>query len=279
MPFNESYIEINDTLHLKVDKAYSILWIRIGTPNELHYSYKTVCTISDTIPYIKKLVQENNIRYTVLLSANKNVWNMGGDLELFADCVKNRNIDTLRDYALKCINVVYNFNAQLDANVIVVSIVQGNAFGGGFECALAGNYIIAEEHAKFSFPEVVFGTFPGMGAYSFLTRKIGYNRASEMINSNEKWTSQELKKSGIIDFVTECGNGINCFYELLNRNQFTVNSKYKSICASVPISELHNIIELWIESVMALNEKKIRIIEKIISAQRQFANEHVVSIS
>jgi DSF synthase len=275
MSFLDLDIEVNETLSLKIDKAYSIIWIKIGTKHELHYSLKALSTFCETMPYIKSIIQENEIKYAVLISANKQVWNMGGDLELFSNCVKNKDIDTLKDYANKCINVVHYFNSSLESNVIVISIVQGNAFGGGFECALSGDYIIAEEHAKFSFPEVVFGTFPGMGAYSFITRKLGYNKAAEMMNSNQKWTASELNKTGLLDFVTDTGNGISYFYELLTNDQFESRSAHKKICTTVPLSELHGIIELWIDSVMSLSESQLRVIEKIVSAQKQITNQVV----
>ena len=47
-----------------------------------------------------------------------------------------------------------------------ISLVQGDALGGGFEAALCGDIIIAEKQARFGFPEVLFNLFPGMGAYN-----------------------------------------------------------------------------------------------------------------
>jgi DSF synthase len=45
-----------------------------------------------------------------------------------------------------------------------IALVQGDALGGGFECALSGNVLIAERGAKMGFPEILFNLFPGMGA-------------------------------------------------------------------------------------------------------------------
>jgi DSF synthase len=198
---------------------------------------------------------------------------MGGDLELFARSVFNKDVETLRDYAIKCIQVVYNFNNSFEADVVVISVVQGNAFGGGFECALACDYIIAEEQAVFSFPEVIFGTFPGMGAYSFLTRKAGYHMAAAMINSNQKWTATKLNCNGIINFITTTGNGVHCLYELLAADKFSKIGKHQKMCTAVPFLELKNIVELWVESLMALNEKQISIVKKIVFAQKKVASD------
>ena len=53
--------------------------------------------------------------------------------------------------------------------------MQGECLGGGFEAALSSDVIVAEKSARFGFPEILFNLFPGMGAYSFLERKIGQN--------------------------------------------------------------------------------------------------------
>jgi len=57
------------------------------------------------------------------------------------------------------------------ADVVTYSLVQGRAFGGGFECALASEIIVAERGATMSFPEVLFNMFPGMGALSLLVTR------------------------------------------------------------------------------------------------------------
>ena len=55
--------------------------------------------------------------------------------------------------------------------------MQGECLGGGFEAALSSDLIIAERRSRFGFPEILFNLFPGMGAYSFLDRKVGQRRA------------------------------------------------------------------------------------------------------
>src|SRR3972149_4441233 len=59
-----------------------------------------------------------------------------------------------------------------------ISLVQGDALGGGFETALSSDVIIAEQSAAMGLPEVLFNLFPGMGAYSLLTRRIGRGGAA-----------------------------------------------------------------------------------------------------
>lgn len=62
---------------------------------------------------------------------------------------------------------------HFDTDLTTVSLIQGDALGGGFEASLSSNLIIAERGVKMGLPEVIFNLFPGMGAYSILSRKVG----------------------------------------------------------------------------------------------------------
>ena len=167
---------LKENIEIQVDSNRGILWLLIGSRFELHYSYKTVCNFSESLSTIINTVASESIKHIIMLSANKEVWNMGGDLEMFANSVLQNEEDKIKDYAYKCINVLEVINKGFYHSIPVTSLIQGNAFGGGFECALAGSYIIAEEHVKFSFPEVLFGTFPGMGAYSFKQERLALQK-------------------------------------------------------------------------------------------------------
>ena len=57
--------------------------------------------------------------------------------------------------------------------LITIALVQGEALGGGFESILSFDVVIAERDARFGLPEAMFGLFPGMGAHSFLSRRLG----------------------------------------------------------------------------------------------------------
>ena len=52
----------------------------------------------------------------------------------------------------------------LNLPMVTIALVQGDALGGGFECALAHDLIIAERSAKLGLPEVLVNLFPGIGA-------------------------------------------------------------------------------------------------------------------
>ena len=258
----------NKMFHWRLDEENKILFLTFGSENQLHYSYKTICTMYDVIPSVKEIIEKKDVQYLMYLSRHKEVWNMGGDLELFVRCIKNKEFELLRDYAIKCAHIVHSLNSGYGSNAITISVIQGNAFGGGFESALSSNYMIAEDHVKFRFPEVIFGTFPGMGAYSLLTRKVGFSKAKEMIHSAKKWKASEMKDAGLIHEVCNQGEGIKLALEKITNEELHAHDTFSKICTTVPLDELISIVEIWIENVMNLDDLHIKTMQKLIGAQK-----------
>jgi DSF synthase len=106
------------------------------------------------------------------------------------------------EYATRCINCIYaRVHHYAVPDLITVSLVQGDALGGGFEAALVSDVIIAEEQARFGFPEIRFNSFPGMGAYSLLARKVGGRIAERMMLSGKRYSASTLHVWGVVDHV------------------------------------------------------------------------------
>ena len=100
----------------------------------------------------------------VVLASDAGVFNLGGDLELFARLIEARDRDGLLAYARSCVRGVHAFHAGLGARAHSIALVQGDALGGGFEAALSCHTIVAESGVGMGLPEVLFDLFPGMGA-------------------------------------------------------------------------------------------------------------------
>lgn len=83
----------------------------------------------------------------------------------------------------------------------VLAAINGYAFGGGFELALACSIRIASENATVGLPEVNLGIFPSLGGTQRLPRLVGVGRAMEMILSARILTAQEALEFGIVSRV------------------------------------------------------------------------------
>ena len=71
------------------------------------------------------------IEYSIFTSSHP-VFNFGGDLELFFECIENNDRETLTNYARLCIDGLYANHIGRDLDLTTISLVHGNALGGGF---------------------------------------------------------------------------------------------------------------------------------------------------
>ena len=100
-----------------------------------------------------------------------------------------------------------------------VALIQGDALGGGLEMALACHTIVAEEGVGMGLPEVLFGLFPGMGAYSFLCKRVSPRQAEKMILSGEVYSSEEMYRLGVVDVLVPKGEGVRAVHEIVRQNR------------------------------------------------------------
>ena len=200
------------------------------------------------------------------------IYNLGGDLNFFIKSIRSRDIDALRSYAHDCVNVAYHMMMGFHLPVMTIALVQGDALGGGFEGALSFNVLVAEKRAKFGLPEILFNLFPGMGAFSFLSRKLDVTRAHKMILSGRVFSAAELHDLGLIDILAEDGRGEEAVRDYIaqNRRHHAVHRRVREVGARVnPLSldELRDVTDIWAEHAMKLQETDLRNMERLASAQ------------
>lgn len=95
-----------------------------------------------------------------------------------------------------------NLYAALEANTKpIIAAVNGHAFGGGLEIALACDLMVAAEGAKMGLPEILLHLIPGGGGTQRLPRKIGLNRANELLLSGRTATAEEFHAWGCINHL------------------------------------------------------------------------------
>ena len=94
-------------------------------------------------------------------------------------------------------------HALLACPVPVIAAVNGAAFGGGLEIALACDFIYASTSARFALSETTLGIIPGMGGTQHLPRAIGTRRASELIFLGQVFSAQEAEGFGMVNKTCE----------------------------------------------------------------------------
>lgn len=217
-----------------------------------------------------------SIKYLILASYRPGVFSLGGDLSLFIECIKERDRNKLDNYMRLSIDVLYKTHTNLDVPLSTIALIRGNALGAGFEGALSCDYLVAEKSVQLGFPEVLFNMFPGMGAYSFLSRRINTAQVEKMILSGRIYSAQELYEMGVVDVVAEDGDGINeinKFIKILTKNKNTRSAllKIRHRVNPVSLQELLDIGEIWVDAAMSLSSRELKIMERLVRSQDRMA--------
>src|SRR5262249_9660970 len=217
--------------------------------------------------------EEHDIEYVVLASGMPGVFNLGGDLDLFKQLIEARDRHGLLTYGRACIDVLHrNYLSHELPGVTTVSLVQGECLGGGFEAALSSDVIVAEKSARFGFPEILFNLFPGMGAYSFLERKIGQKGAEEVLTSGKIYSADEMLALGVVDSVVEDGQGEAGVAALIkkrarSRNGLSALAAARRRVHGIDFSELLDIVTIWVDAALRLNPRDLKLMQRLVSRQ------------
>jgi DSF synthase len=214
----------------------------------------------------------SDIKYLLLGSRTRGIFNLGGDLNLFADRIRERDRAALVAYGESCVRILDRNMDTLGLPMITIGLAQGDALGGGFESLLSFNIIIAEKQAKFGFPETMFGLFPGMGAYSLVSRRCGSAFAEEMMLSGKTYTADEMKEAGLIHMVVERGQGIEAAKDYMERNKRRHNGNRAVFLAGravnpVPLAEMDRVVQIWADACLHLSERDLKVMQRLVAAQ------------
>lgn len=221
------------------------------------------------------------IEYVILASGMPGVFNLGGDLDMFRQKIDGRDRDALTAYGRACIDVLYRNYCGHDLPVTTVSLVQGECLGGGFEAALSSDVIVAEKGSRFGFPEILFNLFPGMGAYSFLDRKVGQRKAEEIISSGRIYSADEMQGLGVIDVVAEDGEGEAAVNALIkqrsrSRNGLAALAAVRRRVHQISYEELQDVVGVWVDAALRLTPRDLKLMQRLVSRQNGLQEPAVI---
>ena len=237
----------------------------------LHYQQ----ALADRLRLRQQREKSNSLPHVVLAS-DSDVFNLGGDLDLFCRSIRSGDRNVLLAYARQCVRGVHGFHTGLGAGAHSIALVQGDALGGGFEAALSCHTIVAEEGVGMGLPEVLFDLFPGMGAYSFLCKRIAPHQAEKLMLEGNVYSSDELYRMGLVDVLAPRGQGVLAVEEVIRNHRRIPNARaamhrVQAMSQPVTLEEMMSITEVWVDTALQLGDKSLRIMERLVRAQSRRA--------
>lgn len=133
-------------------------------------------------------------RALVITGAGEKAFVAGADIKEIAAL----NEEQAQAFALRGQSIFHELNLM---KIPVIAAVNGFALGGGCELALACDFVIASDNAKFGLPEVTLGLIPGFGGTVRLSRAVGSRRARELTYTGDMISADEARSYGLVNKV------------------------------------------------------------------------------
>lgn len=252
-----------------------ILWVRLRPEAPVSFTPELLADLRSLQDRIARHVVDG-FRYQVFASGIPGVFSLGGDLALFRDCIGRGDAQTLRAYARDAADLVYTNATGYEARLTTISLVQGQALGGGFEAALAAHVVVAERGARMGLPEIMFNMFPGMGAYQLLCRRLSPAEAERMILGGRTYRAEELHALGVVDVLAEDGDGeraVRRYIRSHDRQHRGMQAFRRAQQAAAPLDrhELYRVTDVWVESALDLGARDMETIDYLLRAQQRLA--------
>jgi len=280
---NNLLAQFYDQLVTEFNKDTGIIWCYMNPYPRPCFTSQLLNDLSGFLHTVRNAVSsdirihgESKIKYIVFGSFKPGVFSLGGDLAFFTECIAEGDKNKLSKYMRLSIEVMYSIYSNMDVPITTISLIRGNALGAGFEGALSCDYVVVEEDVQMGFPEVLFNMFPGMGAYSFLARRIDAVKVERMILSGRIYTANELYEIGLVDVVAENNHGeaeIESFIKKLEKTKNTRNAilKIRNKINPVSFDEMLTIGEMWVDAAMSLSDRELKTMRRLVKSQDRMA--------
>jgi DSF synthase len=273
-----------ETLDIAHDAETSSIWMNYRADAPQCYTLTMLLELLQLRDSLRALWRSGRVsdfpfRYLVMAAKRPGVFSLGGDLASFSTAIRARDASVLLTYAHACVDLVYSYSQSIDLPIVTLCAVHGQCLGGAMEAALAFDFIVAEENAVFGLPEVAFNTFPGMGAVTLLTRRIGPALTERIISSGETYSGRQMFDFDVIDQFTAPGAVRTAALDWMREDGDAKWRRRRALAEarrrSYPITheELLRITELWAQTSARIDERDLRHMERLVRAQQRLVRQ------
>jgi enoyl-CoA hydratase / 3-hydroxyacyl-CoA dehydrogenase len=172
------------------DGGVAIAWLANGQMNSI--SPQVVADLARVWAQVK----DTGVRALVIASSNPFLFSAGADIKAFTTMDEAGGRELLQG--------MHGLLREIGASgVATIAAVNGLAFGGGCELAMACDIRIAARSALFGQPEIKLGIIPGFGGTQRLPRLVGENKALEMNLVGDPILAEEAFELGLVNRIVE----------------------------------------------------------------------------
>jgi enoyl-CoA hydratase / 3-hydroxyacyl-CoA dehydrogenase len=169
----------------------AIAWLANGQMNSI--SPQVIQDLGKVWNHVRN---DSNVRALVIASSNPFLYSAGADIKAFTTMDEEGGQQLIHD--------AHQLFRELGSEgVVTIAAVNGLAFGGGCELAMACDVRIAARSAIFGQPEIKLGIIPGFGGTQRLPRLVGTNKALEMNLVGDPILADEAFELGLVNRLVE----------------------------------------------------------------------------
>ena len=213
--------------------------------------------------------------YFILGSRSPGVFNLGGDLNLFVEKIRARDGATLRRYGYACVEAGHANHRGYDNGVITIGLIQGDALGGGLEI---GTVLRPADRRAAGQVRPARSAVQPLPRHGRLQLPLAPDRPDQGGGDDHERAHLHGRGDaalGVVDVLAETGEGQRaaCAYIAANRARRNAHSaiyKVRRRVNPVPLEELRDVVDTWVEAALALEEADLRKMTRIAAAQDRF---------
>jgi enoyl-CoA hydratase len=194
---------------VRVETAGGVATITVARPEKLNALNSEVLAGLESA--ISQAAADASLRCVIVTGAGEKAFIAGADI---GELVKLTPIEG-REHARRGQAVLERLERL---SVPTIAAINGFAYGGGLELAMACTLRVASENARMGLPETSLGIIPGYGGTQRMARLIGTAKAYELVLTAEKGlTAAEAERIGLVNRVVPAGQALSAAMEIARK--------------------------------------------------------------
>jgi enoyl-CoA hydratase len=183
------FLTTYETIGVELDGSLAIVTIR----REAQLNALNTQVLAELTTVVGELEMSDDVRVVAITGA-------GRAFVAGADIAEMQDLTPLQAQAFSELGAALGSSIETSTKAYV-AMVNGFAFGGGCELALACDFVYASDKAKFGQPEVKLGVIPGFGGTQRMLRRIGKAKAKELCMTGDAIDAAEALRIGLAQKV------------------------------------------------------------------------------